>query len=244
MPSAWNGNHNIMSRTLLYYFSILLAGMLFLPLSGISQESENTSSSEVEYQPFDKGQWEKITKKAEFDDEDEPEEEVVKKEKQSGSLFEGGAVKYVLYALFGVILIFIIYSIAFDKYGVSNTAIKITDEVDIEKIVENLPESELQQYLNKALDQKSYRTAVRLYYLMVIQEMSNKGLIRWKKDKTNRDYLNEMRQQDGFQTFRKLTQIFERIWYGELEINQSDYQVIKPAYQQFIESVKHQKMAS
>ncbi|MEO1436821.1 MAG: DUF4129 domain-containing protein [Bacteroidota bacterium] len=229
------------------YWLIFLVWGVFVSLPGDAHAQTETEVA-VEYEPFDKAQWERITKNADYSEKGKKDEEIKddlpKEAKESPSIFEGGMVKYVLYGLFALILIFVIYSIAFDRYGVSNTSIDLKEEVDIERIAENLPESELEQYLKKALNNQSYRTAVRLYYLMVIQGLSNKNFIRWKKDKTNRDYLNEMRQNEQFADFRKLTRIFEYIWYGEVNISEKDYRTIKPDFDHFLKSIDRQKVAS
>ena len=54
----------------------------------------------------------------------------------------------------------------------------------------------------------------------------------WKKDKTNGSYVAEMHGKEGFDLFRLLTISFERAWYGEKEIGESEYHMIIPLFDQ------------
>ena len=65
--------------------------------------------------------------------------------------------------------------------------------------------------------------AVRLYYLSVLKELSVKNHIRWKRDKTNGAYLRELAGSPLFGTVQEVTLIFERVWYGKVELAKPDF---------------------
>ena len=60
-----------------------------------------------------------------------------------------------------------------------------------------------------------------------------KKWIKWKKDKTNRNYLNELKALDIKNQFSQLTNIFERVWYGEVAVNEAIFTEIEGQFKGF-----------
>lgn len=115
----------------------------------------------------------------------------------------------------------------------------IATSVDIKRVEQNLHKSDMEILIDKSLAEGNYMLTVRLYYLWAIKELSNKRLIKWKRDKTNRDYMREMRKTELHKPFREVTRIFERVWYGsQNQLNQSDYSAIQKKLDDFIKEVK------
>jgi hypothetical protein len=81
--------------------------------------------------------------------------------------------------------------------------------------------------LEKALDEKLYRLAVRLTYLIVLKQLSESGKIHWQADKTNRSYLDENGDKSLQQPFANLTRLYEYVWYGDFDINAGHYKDIE-----------------
>ena len=96
----------------------------------------------------------------------------------------------------------------------------------------------MERFLRQALEKEDYGLAVRLYYLAILKELSLKKAIKWKKDKTNRDYQRELRQTKFAEAFSEVTYIFERAWYGRSQLRESDYKQIEPKFQRFIYALK------
>ena len=112
--------------------------------------------------------------------------------------------------------------------------------IDIEHIEENLHESDLDRFIRQALEQEDYPLAIRLYYLAVIKELSLKHLIKWKRDKTNSDYLKEVSHPQLKSSFSAATRVFEQIWYGKASIDAETFAELRPAFQQFIQKINQQ----
>lgn len=143
--------------------------------------------------------------------------------------------------LFGVVIIalaLLLFFLVGGKYT-KNTKIKNEKAFTVEDIEERIHESDLDKFLREALSKSDFRLAVRIYYLAIIKELSIKEFIRWKKDKTNREYLNEViaRKPDIYNDFRDTTLAFEKVWYGDIKITEGDYMNISPRFKQFIESL-------
>lgn len=102
----------------------------------------------------------------------------------------------------------------------------------------DLPEDTLRTLLEQAIVQGRFSTAVRIYFLRVLQELQHARHIRWKKDKTNRDYLREIREPDLASEFRTLAHFFERVRYGGQTPGAREFEAISPHFIAFLEKLK------
>ena len=109
-----------------------------------------------------------------------------------------------------------------------------SEEIDLNNIEENLETAELDPIINKAIAAKNFPLAIRLYYLAILKELTLAGAIVWKKDKTNRIYVQEMQPHPLMETFRTITAIFERVWYGDTPLDETGFQSIQPSFQNLL----------
>lgn len=86
--------------------------------------------------------------------------------------------------------------------------------------------------INEAMENGNYRLAIRLLYLQNLKLLSDKGLIDWRPDKTNTDYLYELKSSLQ-QSFKKITTVFEYAWYGEHAVSKQDCADMKDQLSQF-----------
>ncbi len=107
-------------------------------------------------------------------------------------------------------------------------------EITLDNIEDYLHETDLEKFLRLALADGNYAQAVRLYYLQVIKDLSARNDIRWAREKTNRDYLRDMRQHRLGADFRQLTFIFERVWYGNIQLRETEFRNIEPDFKRFL----------
>ena len=115
---------------------------------------------------------------------------------------------------------------------------KSFNNFSIEKIENNIHETDLDRFIRKAVEEKKFVLAIRLYYLAIIKELSLSKMIKWKRDKTNRNYLNEIRSTSLFNPFKEVTRIFERVWYGQGNLDEKEYLSIKPKFDQLIKATQ------
>jgi len=109
--------------------------------------------------------------------------------------------------------------------------------ITLENLEQHLDETDIAPFLQAALNAQNYALAVRLYYLQIIKNLAGGGLIRWSKEKTNRDYLHEMRAHRLSNEFRGLTAHYERVWYGNQSPDAQAFADMEPAYQQFLSQI-------
>lgn len=88
---------------------------------------------------------------------------------------------------------------------------------------ENIHEMNFDVLIEKAINEKNYKEAVRLSYLKVLKQLTDTDLIRWEIDKTNLDYANELANSEYELSFNKVTKVFEYLWYGDFELNSTQF---------------------
>ncbi|MFN8863841.1 MAG: DUF4129 domain-containing protein [Flavobacteriales bacterium] len=103
----------------------------------------------------------------------------------------------------------------------------------LEHLDESFEESDMDRMLRLALEATDHKTAVRILYLRLLQLLHLQRWIVWKKDKTNRDFLNEMRMHEGYRAFRTLTLAYEIVWYGDTEITRYDFDRLNALFAEF-----------
>ncbi|WP_309762458.1 DUF4129 domain-containing protein [Chryseobacterium sp. SORGH_AS_1175] len=78
-----------------------------------------------------------------------------------------------------------------------------------------------------------FRSAVRYQFLFVLKKLSDKKLVVWNPEKTNKDYVSELKAPHIKNDFFNLSYIFDYVWYGEFNIDEESYMKFKKQYQSF-----------
>lgn len=143
----------------------------------------------------------------------------------------------VLLKIFAILLVgFVIYflikyligsNIGF--FGKKNTKTEINEE----DLHENIHEINFVDTISKFENSAEYRLAVRYQFLLILKKLSDKKLISWNPEKTNRDYSNEIKDGNLKNKFIDLALIFDYIWYGEFSIDHHAYTKFKEQFQEF-----------
>lgn len=98
---------------------------------------------------------------------------------------------------------------------------------------ENIHEIHFGDQLDAALQQRNYRLAVRLLYLQTLKHLTDRGLIDWQPNKTNRSYVYELSNPSIRRDFETLTRQFEYVWYGEFPLSAERFEPLREAFQKF-----------
>jgi hypothetical protein len=91
---------------------------------------------------------------------------------------------------------------------------------DIEKNIHLL---DFEKLIKESLASGEKRTAVRYYYLWLLKTMAEHNYIEWDIEKTNSDYLYELQKPAHKEEFTYLSYLYNYIWYGEFEINDTTF---------------------
>ncbi|MBK6901252.1 MAG: DUF4129 domain-containing protein [Saprospirales bacterium] len=111
-------------------------------------------------------------------------------------------------------------------------------QIKLEQIEANLPDANIPDFVQEALQAGDYKMAVRLHYLGLIQLLAQKQWIDWKREKTNGDYLREVRTRPVYEGFREATLVFERIWYGDRRLGANAYRKIAAQFADLQQIIK------
>lgn len=100
---------------------------------------------------------------------------------------------------------------------------------------ENIHELNFADALAQAETTGNLRLAVRLGYLQLLKQLTDRDFITWQPDKTNQTYLHELAasRPTARPAFAELTRQFEYTWYGELPVPAALYQQVREAQRQF-----------
>ena len=82
-----------------------------------------------------------------------------------------------------------------------------------------------------AIDQKNYRLAIRYYYLLSLKYLTEKHLVTWEQQKTNEDYITEIKTDALKSDFKAITRIYDYVWYGEFNIDELKFQHLKVPFE-------------
>ena len=81
----------------------------------------------------------------------------------------------------------------------------------------------IKKLIEKALANKDYRLAVRYYYLLILKKLTDAEIINYEFDKTNSEYFAEITSETINNGFRKVTTLYDYIWYGSFAVTEEDF---------------------
>lgn len=114
-------------------------------------------------------------------------------------------------------------------FGKKNKKINLNES----DLSENIHEINFTESISNYERQKDYRSAVRYQYLSVLKKLSDKKLIDWNPEKTNKDYVSEYTVTASKEQFRELSYIFDYVWYGEFDIDENSYGQFRKKFENF-----------
>ena len=212
------------SKTYYLVCFLLLGGMLFNSLSMKGQESFVVDSLK----------WEKEKNKCDFSKEITKEEQAERNEEQLDNLenekprdfnIQGMSSAFQTFGIiFIVIMVLLLVYFIFQSGGFKrNRSIKSQGEwlEKIEQIEEDLENKDLHQFIKQAIKEGAYRVAIRLQYLLAIQQLNEAEAVVWKRQKTNGEYQKELIGTAFYIDFKKATLTFEFVWYSDTEFTSS-----------------------
>ena len=98
---------------------------------------------------------------------------------------------------------------------------------------ENIHEISFEESIANFERSKDYRLAIRYQFLRILKKLSDKKMIEWNPEKTNRDYVKELKDEQVKKAYQDYFYIFDNVWYGEFEVNETEYQSFKKRFEDF-----------
>ncbi|WP_431158520.1 DUF4129 domain-containing protein [Winogradskyella poriferorum] len=155
------------------------------------------------------------------------------------AIFGTGTATGFLYFIFRILpyllLAFLIYLlIRFFLKVNSNRLITTTKEqgsisiTEEEQIIKN---EDIPALIRDAIQQKNYRLAIRYYYLLSLKYLTENETINWEPQKTNEDYIKEIKTNDLKARFKNITRIYDYVWYGEFGVDALKFETLKVSFE-------------
>jgi len=144
----------------------------------------------------------------------------------------GPIVKWVMYAVAAFGLLFAITRLLQMDMGQVFSRKRATS-IAFEDLVEDIEGMDFDSLIAEATAAQAYRRAVRLLYLKTLKALTTDNLIDWQRDKTNHEYIDELRRLDLRTAFAELTYLFEYIWYGDFPVDEHSFERVRARFAQF-----------
>lgn len=101
---------------------------------------------------------------------------------------------------------------------------------------ENIHDIDFDKDIRDAERDEDYRRAIRLLFLKVLKSLSDAEMIYWDPNKTNHQYLYELKGTNAYSSFVNCVNVFDLVWYGEWKIDKGYYLKNKPAFDELVKN--------
>lgn len=148
-------------------------------------------------------------------------------------------LEYIIYGSLGIIVLYLL--IKFLMENPVNSVFK-TEGKTIEGfsyVEEDIKQLDFDKLIKNALNKNNYRLATRYMYLKTLKILAKKEIIEWHFEKTNSDYYNEIKDSKLKLLFKRVSYIYDYIWYGEFSIDEVTFNKNKSDFNQLIKLSQH-----
>ncbi len=97
-----------------------------------------------------------------------------------------------------------------------------------EELVKN---EDLPALIKEAIQNGNFRIAIRYYYLLQLRKLDELKLIEYQFQKTNREYSEEISDDQIRKVFGETTRFYEFIWYGAFPVTHSEFNLAQNEFQ-------------
>lgn len=190
------------------------------------QNTQQYKSEKIAIRKFDSKKWREIIGTTSFDEQQPAEPKAKRKDTAASTPWNSEVLRVVSYVFITAVIIFLLYlvmtNVSIRDFKIKKGELKAND---VDAPLENIEDLNIHDLLQQSIREGNFRLAVRLYYLDLLKKLNETGIITWKKDKTNRDYLTEIFLKNyHFDDVKKLTLAYEQVWYGEHILNSEVFQ--------------------
>ncbi|MEO7922965.1 MAG: hypothetical protein ABIR30_04755 [Chitinophagaceae bacterium] len=109
----------------------------------------------------------------------------------------------------------------------------LTTEEDSGEMPEDIFAISYEKEIEKAAALGNYRLAVRLMFLRLLKNMAERNVISYQQDRTNFDYLLQLQPTKYYTDFFRITRNYEYSWYGQFDVSEDAYHIIRNDFDQF-----------
>lgn len=98
---------------------------------------------------------------------------------------------------------------------------------------EDIREMNLDALIREAEQTGDLRRAIRLHYLLVLRKLVDRGVLEWSPERTDRDYMAQIKDTALRSRFAHAALVFQWVWYGHAEVDRERYESIRRPFIEF-----------
>ncbi|HET9056163.1 MAG TPA: DUF4129 domain-containing protein [Chitinophagaceae bacterium] len=154
----------------------------------------------------------------------------------SSNIFSSKFLGIILWVSAIAALVFLIY-----RMFLSNSALFKINRKNMDVFLEEKEKDDAEDMTARkirAVQSGNYRMAVRFAYLELLQFLTDKRIIEVRSDKTNYQYVSELKSYSWVDAFAALTLTYEYVWYGKYEIGSEKYNRIDEEFNLLKQKIK------
>jgi len=92
---------------------------------------------------------------------------------------------------------------------------------------------DIETLIREAEEGNDLRRAIRLHYLLVLRKLVDDGVLKWSPERTDQDYLAQIKDPALRSRFAHIALVFQWVWYGHAEVDAERYGSIKRPFLEF-----------
>lgn len=115
------------------------------------------------------------------------------------------------------------------------------EDIVVNEIQEDINSLDFDKLIEKYTSLMDYRMAVRYFYLRLLKTLNNKGMIAWRINKTNRDYMTELAGSRLTGSFDMLSSFYEYTWYGDFNLTPEQFGFIRERFTEVTATLKDEE---
>jgi len=128
---------------------------------------------------------------------------------------------------------FIIWYLAGNDVSIFKKRQRLAEDKEDEMDTEDIFAINYQKEIDKASKMGNYRLAIRLMFLRLLKDLSQKNIIQYAQGKTNFDYLMQLHPTKYYRDFFRITRNYEYSWYGQFDVTEDMYHIIRSDFNNF-----------
>ncbi len=140
----------------------------------------------------------------------------------------------VIRIILALLLLFVVYLVVkalVNKEGNLWIFGKRNRNIDVHSLAEgDIRQMDFKQLIEETKREGNYRLGVRYYYLWLLKKLSGREIIDWHPDKTNTEYLYEIKDSLLRRDFEYLSYIYDYSWYGDFTIDEAAFAKAEKAF--------------
>jgi len=113
-----------------------------------------------------------------------------------------------------------------------------TGKVNLKREEEIVKSGDISSLIEEAVRDENYRLAVRYLYLKSLRLLDQKEYISYRFQKTNEDYINEIKETEIKEHFSKTTRLYDFIWYGDFHLSKERFTKVNREFTQLENDLK------